>query len=880
MKQKFQLTSGIVDFEKRIVVLEKDHISLTEQEASLLMYFIDNPERIISKEELLLEVWQMRKTTKKSRVVSQAIKQLRKKIGDSATKPQMLFSVYGQGYRFVLPAQPTPQTPTNLPVSVVPFFGRSNELLYCKDYFATKGRMITILGMGGMGKTSLAMQYASTCREKQEYLGGIYFFDLADISSKVDITQIVSEALNLSLQHTQFTQNVAEIGSYLHECGSCLLVFDNFEQLTAYAHETIEQWYLQSKDAHFMITSRQRLGLVMEDVYELAPFSPEEAYRFFVEERKRFGVKSDPNDQEKEAIQDIVHTLDCIPLALCLAAGRSRLLSIKQIQQRLGNRFQLLRTKGSHPRQATMLAAIEWSWNMLNVTEKSILLQCAVFRGGFDMDAAEQILVLPASQPIFVEDVLQQLLDKSMLKIHRASAQSRLSMYDSIRYFVLEKMPLRLQEETQKRFQEYYLQFVQQFKDQKERHQALAQETNNVQYAWQLLLEQNNTLAAEMLLCFSHFFEIKGWYTSLYRMLEKTMEKTAHEQLPPSIYYQYARVLWRMQQSDKLQTFFDTLPTISDKKVHKEVLNIKANFMVHMGSYAEAEEIIQLLLTDSEPLERAATLILLSGLYEKQYQFTDSQQCSIEAFQIYTEKNISHARIQVMGNLGSEFCLHGNLQQGKEYLFEALHCNQKSDNRFGIALNSINLSTIFLMEHNAKEALFHSYTAISHLQALGNQSIKSIALVNRGMAQVMVDNQEEAHACLQQALEHLHNPQWIAMTQLLRIALKQEPLSQWKKHSNVLIPTSALTTEEWDLLYEGTKHRHAIAKHRKNEDKREIRKTELGIREILRTPNFSIPRQPVESIPNGNVHHRYCILLIENALGARYTKRFHVHHKS
>ena len=127
-----------------------------------------------------------------------------------------------------------------------------------------------------------------------------------------------------------------------------------------------------------------------------------------------------------------------------------------------------------------------------------------------------------------------------------------------------------------------------------------------------------------------------------------------------------------------------------------------------------------------------------------------------------------------------------------------------------------------------------------------------------------------------QSLEQLDNAEWIAMTQLIRIVLKHEPLSQWKKHSDILIPTSALTTEEWRLLYEGTKLVHTIAKHQKNEDKREIRKTELAIREILRTPSFSIPRQALESIPNGNVHHRYCILLIENALGARYTKRFHV----
>ena len=130
-----------------------------------------------------------------------------------------------------------------------------------------------------------------------------------------------------------------------------------------------------------------------------------------------------------------------------------------------------------------------------------------------------------------------------------------------------------------------------------------------------------------------------------------------------------------------------------------------------------------------------------------------------------------------MGNLGSEFCIHGNLQQGKEYLHEALSYNQKKDNRFGIALNNINLSTIYLMEHNAQKALSHSYMAVSLLQEIGNQPIKAIALVNRAMAHVLANQLDEAKSCFFQSLEQLDKAEWIAMTQLLCIMLS--PLPVW-----------------------------------------------------------------------------------------------------
>ena len=188
--------------------------------------------------------------------------------------------------------------------------------------------MLTILGVGGMGKTSLAMQYADLRRKENEYLGGIYFFDLSDARTQEDIVRIVSQSLNYTLPAN--ASPVDAIGSHIQSRGACLLVFDNFEQITHYAEATISQWYHQSSDAHFIITSRQRLGVPMEEVYELPPFQDDEAVQFFIAYQIRIGAKASPSAEDENLIADIVQKLDGIPLAIQLAASKTRLLSLKQ----------------------------------------------------------------------------------------------------------------------------------------------------------------------------------------------------------------------------------------------------------------------------------------------------------------------------------------------------------------------------------------------------------------------------------------------------------------------------------------------------------------------------------------------------------------------
>lgn len=873
MKNIIHLAAGKIDLEKRILTFEEGEESLTEQENQLLAYFIENRDRVISKEELLLEVWQTRKSTK-TRIVSQAIKQLRKKIRDSATSPTMLFSVYGQGYRFVLPEQPKPEVPSNLPVSLSPFFGRSVELQYCFDFFAQKERMLTILGTGGMGKTSLAMQYADLRRKENEYLGGIYFFDLSDARNQEDITRIVSQSLNYTLPPEK--DPVEAIAFHIQSCGSCLLVFDNFEQITQYAQSTIAHWYHQSADAHFIITSRQRLGVSMEEVYELPPFDAEEAVQFFIEHQIRIGAKTNPSDEELLLIAEIVQRLDGIPLALQLAASKTRLLSLKQIHARLQDRFRLLRVShATNDRQSTMQAAIDWSWNVLDTVEKSVLMQSTVFRGGFDIDAAEQILTLPADVPRFIDDVLQQLIDKSMLVLRRGAEKNRITMYESIRHYVEDKCTENIRRDTQRKHREYYFQYLQenQHMQQSQLIEVMEAEMSNIQQAWKLFLDVDVHKAAQILIDLSSLYETKGLYVSMRNMIEEVFQVGDMETLPPLLSFRYGRILWRLQQFDTLEQFLDSLPK-QEGKIHHDLSNLKIHLLLRNNRLQEAEKLIHEEMKHQEELDQAASYLLLSNLHARQNSNTKGLHTTKSAYQIYCKHEIEHAKTQVMGNLGADWIGHGNLEEARILLHHAARRNQKEKNKLGHSLNCINLSHLSLLEHDPEEAFQYASKAVATLSELQMLDYLVYAFFFQGLSLLMRGSNEEGAMVLRNAQENCTDEQLHATIDLLCIIASQGRISSWKQYSSLLAEDSSISPEDWDSIQSLAQVAREIQVMRENEEQREIRATEVKMIRQLRVPALSIPRKTQDSIPDGNTMHRYCILLIEKHVGPRYVKRF------
>ncbi|MBT3223099.1 MAG: tetratricopeptide repeat protein, partial [Proteobacteria bacterium] len=221
--------------------------------------------------------------------------------------------------------------------------------------------------------------------------------------------------------------------------GRVLIILDNFEQVVDHA-PTVGRWLAGAPEAQFIVTSRARLGIEGERVLLLDPLLHSDAIELF-ESRAKAATNFQVDQSNRAIVADIAKQVDCIPLALELAAARTRMLSPDQIRQRLAARFRLL-IGGPTSRQRTLWAMIDWSWQLLKPLERHALAQCSVFRRGFTVETAEEVLdfsVWP-DEP-WTLDVLGSLVDQCLLrKVETPAGQARFRLLESIREFAAQKM--------------------------------------------------------------------------------------------------------------------------------------------------------------------------------------------------------------------------------------------------------------------------------------------------------------------------------------------------------------------------------------------------------------------------------------------------------
>ncbi len=221
---------------------------------------------------------------------------------------------------------------------------------------------------------------------------------------------------------------VVQLGHAIAGRGRCLVILDNFEQLLAHAGATLGHWLDRASDAAFVVTSRERLHLPGEELIVVEPLAlATDAVELFAARAQAVGPGFALSDANRAAVTEVVRLLDGLPLAIELAAARVRVLSPAQIVERLKDRFKLLAgARGTAGRQATLKAAIDWSWDLMTACEQAALAQCSVFEGGFTLEAAEATLNLsrwPEAPPTI--DVVQALVDKSLLRCWHVVEASR-----------------------------------------------------------------------------------------------------------------------------------------------------------------------------------------------------------------------------------------------------------------------------------------------------------------------------------------------------------------------------------------------------------------------------------------------------------------------
>jgi predicted ATPase len=325
------------------------------------------------------------------------------------------------------------------------FVGRARSLEAIRTSFEQDHqRIVTIVGPPGMGKTRLALRYA----EELTGVLKVLLCDLTESKNGSDLISHVARALRKPLLREGGEGAMEHAGNALAEAGPLLLILDNLETIAKDAAPIVEEWCgAIAPEALVLVTSRIKLGIVGERVIELPPLDLEtDAIDLFLE--RAGGIGGGTSDLT--GVRDLVRALDGIPLAIELAAARSKILGPAQLLARLqAQKKDVL---------ATLRAAIDSSWELLSPAEKSVLKQCSIFHGEhFTFEAVEAIVSSTTRDGEPLLDVVTALHDKSLI---RSDANARLSMYASIREFAAEKEAADPTANLAERHRSYFLELA------------------------------------------------------------------------------------------------------------------------------------------------------------------------------------------------------------------------------------------------------------------------------------------------------------------------------------------------------------------------------------------------------------------------------------
>ena len=301
----------------------------------------------------------------------------------------------------------------SLPAERDAFVGRQATLQALARRFDEGARLVSLLGIGGCGKTRLATHFGWL--ELGAFPGGAWFCDLAPARDIEGMAYAVAQGMEVPLGKDD---PITQLGHVIAGRGACLVILDNFEQVARHAEATLGRWLERGADARFLVTSREVLGITGEEAVALAPLQPADGEALFL--RRAGAARGDfhPGAEDRAAIAPLVRLLDGLPLAIELAAARVRTLSPRALLARMSERFKLLASSGNRlDRQATLRAAFDWSWDLLAPAEKGALAQLSVFEGGFTLEAAEAVIELGhLIDPPWTVDVVHSLVDKSFVR--------------------------------------------------------------------------------------------------------------------------------------------------------------------------------------------------------------------------------------------------------------------------------------------------------------------------------------------------------------------------------------------------------------------------------------------------------------------------------
>jgi predicted ATPase/DNA-binding winged helix-turn-helix (wHTH) protein len=434
-------------------------VRLGSRALDILIALAERPNELVSKEELIARVWP--DTFVEEGNLRVHIATLRRTLGDGQAGKRYVANIPGRGYRFVAPVSlsadqeplaPLPSAATrthDLPAPPTRMLGR-DDIVNSLISQLPQRRFITLVGPGGIGKTTVAL--AAADRSTASYRDGVRFVDLASLTDPLLVPSALAFVLGLAIRSDN---PIPGLVAFLRD-KKMLLVLDSCDHVIDAAASLAEQVLNGAPGVHILTTSREALRAQGERVQRLGPLGVPAvsagltaaeamtypAVQLFVERATESLDTFELTDADARVVADICRRLDGIALAIELAAGRVDAFGVRGLAARLDDRFRLL-THGRRtalPRHQTLSATLDWSYEHLPESERWVLRRLAVFAGGFTLDAAQAITASTDIDAGEIADHVANLVAKSLITVDVGNAVVHYRLLETTRVYCLGKL--------------------------------------------------------------------------------------------------------------------------------------------------------------------------------------------------------------------------------------------------------------------------------------------------------------------------------------------------------------------------------------------------------------------------------------------------------